>query len=231
MERLHRLVAIADGFVNHPVAGVVLDIGIPEEEAAGKVMLQQAYKVGANIRTANSQIQFAIVAEGAKPFHLTERIETADQAAIRPAVVITLAGRWQSIPAQIQSVTANPNSSLLYCTASGPETAVGEQATDGENMRQVIYRSVIALAAGARQVLWADLFDSTENPADVRGLFSADGLRMKPSYAAYRNAVERLWPFERIVALEEGPAIWASVRTVGRSDDHGRLEFGYIRSL
>jgi hypothetical protein len=76
-------------------------------------------------------------------------------------------------------------------------------------MRQVIYRSVIALASGALRIVWADLFDSAEREADARGLFSADGLRMKPSYAAYRNAAERLWPFERITVLEEGPDVWA----------------------
>ncbi len=121
------------------------------------------------------------------------------------AIAVPLMDKRETDLQELSSfVSINPLPTWSW-RAGGPNVQEEEMATDGENMRQVVYRSVQAISAGAQKVFWAQL----EDPKEGIGLYDHAGKRMKPSYRSYNVMVERLWPYISMQSIQEGPDVWA----------------------
>ncbi|GEM_PF-1487844 len=83
-----------------------------------------------------------------------------------------------------------------------PQPAQGDIVAEGETMRAVVQRYVEALSAGVQKVFWSDFNDENN---DGIGFYAFDGKKMRMSFPAFRYMASRIYPFESIEPIEQGP--------------------------
>lgn len=203
--------------------GVRVMVSIPATQAASGAFLQtlakeagvEAFVIGpvseAQARAAaGAAARIRSVSPGAKVAIELDCLEAGAAKAVLAAdanlaaIAVPLNGGREAGLKGLDAVVAAVSVPVWSFRVSGPAAADPLQ-TDGENMRQAVYRSVQALAHGAQKVFWEHLEDQTTG----RALYADAGRKMKPSYRACHCLIQRLWPYGSLEAVQEGPEVWA----------------------